>query len=98
MAGGCPNGNQAFAKRELRTCGDGMRCYVDVAFAIDWGFQKAVEQAFCAAGMVGVRMGNPCLRQHQAVVDEEFQNGRGIGRIDAGGMVAFLNHPDVVVV
>ena len=30
--------------------------------------------------------------------DEEFQNGRGIGRIDAGGMVAFLNHPDVVVV
>ncbi|SKO94450.1 Uncharacterised protein [Mycobacteroides abscessus subsp. massiliense] len=57
-----------------------------------------MEQAFRAAGMVGVWMGNPCLRQHQTVVDEEFQNGRGIGRIDAGGMVAFLNHPDVVVV
>ena len=38
MAGGCPNGDQAFAKRELRTCGNGMRRYVDVAFAIDRRF------------------------------------------------------------
>ena len=43
-------------------------------------------------------MGNPRLRQHQAIADKEFQNGRGIGRIDAGGMVAVLYHPDIVVV
>lgn len=44
---------------------------------------------------MGVRY--PGLGEHESVAYEEFQDGRGFGRIDADGMVAVLYHPDVVV-
>ena len=75
-----------------------MRCQVNIRLAVHGRFHKAVFKGLNSADMVVMQMGNPRLRQHQAVADEEYQNGRGIGRIDAGGVIAVLNHPDVVVV
>jgi hypothetical protein len=75
-----------------------MRCHIDIRLTVHGRFHKAVFEGLNSANVVVMQMGNPRLRQHQAVADEEYQNGRGIGRIDAGGVVAVLNHPNVVVV
>ena len=75
-----------------------MRCHIDIRFAVHGRFHKAVFERLNSADVVMMQMGNPRLRQHQAVADKEYQNGRGIGRIDAGRVIAVLNHPNVVVV
>ena len=98
MPGRRPHGNQPVAEWKLRTRRNRVRCQVNIRLAVHGRFHKAVFEGLDSADMVVMQMGNPCLRQHQAVADEEYQNGRGIGRIDAGGVIAVLNHPDVVVV
>ncbi len=74
-------------------CGLLLRCRIRRKRAI------LCSRARCSrtALVVGVGVSYPCLGKHEAVADEEFQDGRGFGRVDADGMVAVLYHRNVVV-
>ena len=72
MTGRRPHGNQPVAEWKLRTRRYRMRCHIDIRLAVHRRFHKAVFEGLDPADMVVMQMGNPRLRQHQAVADEEY--------------------------